>query len=41
MNSGPEFPSMWAQLKCRNGAVRMSGRLLRSRGRMPYSKVSW
>ena len=35
MNSGPELPSMCAQLKCRNGAVRMSGRLPGSRGRMP------
>ena len=25
MNSGPELPSMCDQLKCRNGAARMSG----------------
>ena len=35
MNSGPEFPSMWAQLKCRNGALKMFGRLVMSRGRIP------
>ena len=35
MNSGPEFPSMCAQLKCRNGALITSGKLAMSRGRIP------
>ncbi len=36
MNSGPELPSMCVQLKCRNGAVRMYGRLPTSRALIPY-----
>ena len=41
MNSGPEFPSMCAQLKCRKGALKMSGGLPGSRSLMPYWKLSW
>src|SRR5450756_1077575 len=36
-NSGTELPSMCCQEKCRNGALRMSGSLLRCCGRMPKS----
>ena len=35
MNSGPELPSMCDQLKCRNGALRMSGSDATSLGWMP------